>query len=92
MSARRKADRVGRSHSTPGANQAGAAIAIALVRAYRTGDTAGAGRMMARSPAAVIPAVLTVLTAAVAGLLGDVDDDRLEAAVTAAVMRRPTPG
>jgi hypothetical protein len=62
-------------------------IALALVRAYRTGDTDEARRLAVRAPATAGSTVVAVLAAVVAGLTADVADEHLEGAVAAGMLR-----
>lgn len=62
-------------------------IALALVRAYRTGDMDEARRLAARAPATAGSTVVAVLAAAVAGLTAGVADEHLDRAVAAALLR-----
>lgn len=80
----------------PGRGHAAAAITLAMIRGYRTGDQtqAEAVRMIARADSAVVGTVVAMLAAVAAGLTTEVTDSELERAITAAWMRgmmRPPP-
>ena len=69
-------------------------VALALVRAYRTGDMDEGRRLAARAPRTAGSTVVAVLAAVVAGLTADVSDERLERAIAAGLLRgmqRPAP-
>lgn len=73
---------------TGGGNRRAAyGIALEAIRGARTADSDALKRAVSRAPGTSTATIIATLAFITAGLLADIGDDQLEAAVTAAYLR-----